>query len=70
MRKVIQCNIRDISRRVLAEKTSQSQLAMLAGAEGKDRVLATLSHAFRTPLAEISATLNLLDVGHDLACVV
>ena len=68
--KVIQCNIRDISRRVRAEKMSQTQLAMLEGAEAKDRVLAPLSHAFRTPLAEIAATLNLLDVGHDLAGVV
>lgn len=67
---VIQCNIRDISRRVRAEQKSQIQLAMLQGADAKDRVLATLSHAFRTPLAEIAATLNLLDVGHDLAGVV
>ena len=68
--KVIQCNIRDISRRVRAEKTSQTQLTMLEGAEAKDRVLATLSHALRAPLAEIAATLDLLDLGHDLAEVV
>lgn len=64
--KVIQCNIRDISRRVRAEKTSQTQLAMLEGADARDRVLATLTHALRIPLAEIVATLNLLDLGHDL----
>ena len=66
--KVIQCNIREISARVETEQAARNHRVGLEFAnDAKDNVLAVVSHELRTPLVEISALLDLLDLGHDLA---
>ena len=66
--KVIQCNIREISARVETEQAARNHRVGLEFAnDAKDNVLAVVSHELRTPLVEISALLDLVDLGHDLA---
>ena len=65
--KVIQCNIRDISLRLVADAASHGRLAALELADhSKDDLLAVLSHELRTPLTAISCAADLLEVGHDV----
>lgn len=65
--KVIQCNIREISARTKTELEAKSHLLDLEIArQAKDSVLAVVSDELRTPLAAISLTLDLLELGHDL----
>ena len=53
--KVIQCNIRDISARLVVDAASHGRVAALELANNsKDNLLAVLSHELRTPLAAIS----------------
>ena len=64
--KVIQCNIRDISARLVADEASHGRLAALELAnQSKDDLLAVLSHELRTPLTAISCAADLLELGHD-----
>ena len=64
--KVIQCNIRDISARSVADATSQARLTALELANNrKEDLLAVLSHELRTPLTAISCAADLLELGHD-----
>jgi len=66
--KVIQCNIRDISARLVADEASHGRLAALELAnQSKDDLLAVLSHELRTPLTAISCAADLLELGHDAA---
>ena len=66
--KVIQCNIRDISARLVADAASHGRLAALELAnQSKDDLLAVLSHELRTPLTAISCAADLLELGHDAA---
>jgi PAS domain S-box-containing protein len=66
--KVIQCNVRDISARSVADEASHSRLAALELAnKSKDDLLAVLSHELRTPLTAISCAADLLELGHDAA---
>src|SRR5207253_9129292 len=64
--KVIQCNIRDISARLVVDEASHGRLAALELAnKTKDDVLAVLSHELRTPLTATSCASDLLELGHD-----
>ena len=66
--KVIQCNIRDISARLVVDEASHGRLATLELAnQSKDDLLAVLSHELRTPLTAISCAADLLELGHDAA---
>lgn len=66
--KVIQCNIRDMSARLVVDEASHGRLAALELAnKTKDDVLAVLSHELRTPLTAISCAADLLELGHDAA---
>jgi PAS domain S-box-containing protein len=66
--KVIQCNIRDIRARLVADEVSHGRLAALELAnQSKDDLLAVLSHELRTPLTAISCAADLLELGHDAA---
>ena len=65
--RVIQCNIRDISRRVEIQAAARSEVAALEVAgRAKDEVIAVLSHELRTPLAAISSTLDVVELCHDM----
>lgn len=65
-RLVAQCNVRDISDRVLLEKRVAQQAAALADeARNKDQFLAMLSHELRNPLAPIRSAVQLLDLLPD-----
>src|SRR5689334_15481768 len=66
--KVIQCNIRDISARAVADDASSARFAALELVNRtKEDVLAVLSHELRTPLTAISCAADLLELGHDAA---
>src|SRR5207248_10214168 len=66
--KVIQCNIRDISPRLVVDEASHARLAALELAnQSKDDQLPVLSHEPRTPLTAISCAPHLLELGHDAA---
>jgi len=66
--RVIQCNIRDISARAVADEASSGRLAALELANRtKEDLLAVLSHELRTPLTAISCAADLLELGHDAA---
>src|SRR5438094_1049737 len=66
--KVIQCNIRDISARLVVDEASHGRLAALELAnKSKDDLLAVLSYELRTPLTAISCAADLLELGHDAA---
>jgi PAS domain S-box-containing protein len=66
--RVIQCNIRDISGRAVADEASSARLAALELANRtKEDLLAVLSHELRTPLTAISCAADLLELGHDAA---
>ncbi|MDP1662210.1 MAG: PAS domain S-box protein, partial [Phycisphaerales bacterium] len=58
---VAQCNVRDISQRVVMENKIRQQAEDLAGeSRRKDEFLAMLSHELRNPLAPIRAAVYLL----------
>ena len=58
---VAQCNVRDISQRVVLEKKIVAQAEQLAGeSRRKDEFLAMLSHELRNPLAPIRSAVHLL----------
>ncbi len=58
---VVQCNVRDISQRVIMENRIKAQAEQLAGeAARKDEFLAMLSHELRSPLAPIRAAAHLM----------
>ena len=60
-RRVIQCNIRDITERSQLERTTQAQAQALADLHRrKDEFLAMLSHELRNPLAATSNAVQLL----------
>ena len=60
-RRVIQCNIRDITERSQLERTTQAQSQALADLHRrKDEFLAMLSHELRNPLAATSNAIQLL----------
>jgi len=66
--KVIQCNIRDISARAVADDASSARFAALELVNRtKEDLLAVLSHELRTPLTAISCAADLLELGHDAA---
>jgi PAS domain S-box-containing protein len=66
--KVIQCNIRDISARLVVDEASHGRVATLELANRtKEDLLAVLSHELRTPLTAISCAADLLELGHDAA---
>ena len=67
-KKIIQCNIRDISARAKVQEASRTHLTALELAnKAKDEFLAALSHELRTPLSAISSMLDVLELQHDLA---
>ena len=67
-KKIIQCNIRDISARAKKQEASRAHLTALEVANNaKDEFLAALSHELRTPLSAISSMLDVLDLKHELA---
>jgi PAS domain S-box-containing protein len=67
-KKIIQCNIRDISARAKKQEASRAHLSALEVANNaKDEFLAALSHELRTPLSAISSMLDVLELGNDLA---
>ncbi|HEY6806084.1 MAG TPA: ATP-binding protein [Pyrinomonadaceae bacterium] len=60
-RKVIQCNIRDITERSRLERKTQDQAEALADLhQRKDEFLAMLSHELRNPLSAIFSALHVL----------
>jgi len=60
-RVVAQCNVRDISDRILLQQEVVKQAAVLAQqARSKDEFLAMLSHELRNPLAPIRAAAHML----------
>lgn len=60
-RKVIQCNIRDITERSQLERQTHEQAEALAELhQRKDEFLAMLSHELRNPLSAISSALHVL----------
>ena len=60
-RKVIQCNIRDITERSRLERQTHEQAEALAELhQRKDEFLAMLSHELRNPLSAISSALHVL----------
>ena len=67
-KKIIQCNIRDISARAKRQEASRAHLSALEVANNaKDEFLAALSHELRTPLSAISSMLDVLELRNDLA---
>ena len=65
--RVIQCNIRDISRRSEIQAVADNQVAALEVAgKARDEVIAVLSHELRTPLTAISSVLDVVELGDDL----
>src|SRR6185436_19542882 len=63
---VIQCNIRDITRRRRMERQMEEQAVALADAHRrKDEFLAMLSHELRNPLAPIANAVYLLRLQKD-----
>jgi PAS domain S-box-containing protein len=67
-KKIIQCNIRDISARAKKQEASRAHLsAMEVANNAKDEFLAALSHELRTPLSAISSMLDVFELGEDLA---
>jgi PAS domain S-box-containing protein len=67
-RKIIQCNIRDISARAKKQEASQAHLSALEMANNaKDGFLASLSHELRTPLSAISSMLDVMELENGLA---
>lgn len=63
-KKIIQCNIRDISARAIKQEASRAHLSALEVANNaKDEFLAALSHELRTPLSAISSMLDVLELG-------
>jgi PAS domain S-box-containing protein len=67
-KKIIQCNIRDISARAKKQEASRAHLSALEVANNaKDEFLAALSHELRTPLSAISSMLDVLELETDLA---
>ncbi len=66
-KKVIQCNIRDITDRAEAQEEAKRELATveLAG-HAKDEVIAVLSHELRTPLTAISSMIDLIEIENEL----
>ncbi|MEP6685701.1 MAG: ATP-binding protein [Verrucomicrobiota bacterium] len=66
-RKIIQCNIRDISARAKVQEASEMHLTALElSNKTKDEFLATLSHELRTPLGAISSMLDVMELQHSL----
>jgi PAS domain S-box-containing protein len=68
--KIIQCNIRDISARVLtaSQAASKSQADTFESAsKARDELIAMLSLELRTPLAAISSMIDVLELGHGSA---
>ncbi len=64
-KKIIQCNIRDISARAKKQEASRAHLSALEVANNaKDEFLAALSHELRTPLSAISSMLDVLELGN------
>jgi len=62
-KKIIQCNIRDISARAKKQDASRAHLGALEVANNaKDEFLAALSHELRTPLSAISSMLDVLEL--------
>lgn len=62
-KKIIQCNIRDISARAKKQEASRAHLSALEVANNaKDEFLAALSHELRTPLSAISSMLDVLEL--------
>ena len=62
-KKIIQCNIRDISARAKKQEASRAHLSALEMANNaKDEFLAALSHELRTPLSAISSMLDVLEL--------
>ncbi len=69
-KKIIQCNIRDISARAKKQEASREHLSALEVANNaKDEFLAALSHELRTPLSAISSMLDVLELGAGLSVV-
>jgi PAS domain S-box-containing protein len=67
-KKIIQCNMRDISARAKVEEASHTQLTNLEIANtAKDEFLAALSHELRTPLTAIASMLDLLALNHNVS---
>ena len=67
-KKIIQCNIRDISARAKKQEASRAHLSALEVANNaKDEFLAALSHELRTPLSAISSMLDVLELGTGVA---
>ena len=67
-KKIIQCNIRDISARAKVQEASRAHLtAMEVANNAKDEFLAALSHELRTPLSAISSMLDVFELEHNLA---
>jgi PAS domain S-box-containing protein len=67
-KKIIQCNIRDISARAKKQDASRTHLTTLELAnKAKDEFLAALSHELRTPLGAISSMLDVLELQQNLA---
>lgn len=67
-KKIIQCNIRDISARAKKQEASRAHLSALEVANNaKDEFLAALSHELRTPLNAITSMLDVLELGSSLA---
>src|SRR5437868_7478972 len=64
--KVIQCNIRDISARMIADEAASRFAALELASKTKDDLLGVLSHEMRTPLSAISCATDLLELGHDV----
>lgn len=63
-KKIIQCNIRDISARAKKQEASRAHLSALEVANNaKDEFLAALSHELRTPLNAITSMLDVLELG-------
>jgi PAS domain S-box-containing protein len=66
-RKVIQCNVRDITDRAEAQAASQKHLTTLELAgQAKDEVIAVLSHELRTPLTAITSMIDLIEMENGL----
>jgi signal transduction histidine kinase len=66
--RVIQCNIRDISKRAEIQAAANTRVSALeAAGKVKDNVIAVLSHELRTPLNAISSMIDVVEMGDELS---
>ncbi len=64
-KRIIQCNIRDISDRTLLNRVQQQAQELAEAGHRRDEFLAMLSHELRNPLAPMASAVSLLRLRRD-----